>query len=67
LNHASRSVFRKHKLKERRLRSIAAALPNPPARQWGRPKEALGQNRFEDKPAAARSLESVGNRGARLK
>jgi len=64
LNHASRSVFRKHKLKERRLRSIAATLPNPPARQWGRPKEALGQDRFED---AARSFESVGNRGAKLK
>jgi hypothetical protein len=54
VSHAARSVFRKYKLKERRLRSIAASLPPPPERRWHGPiKEALGQERFEDKAAAA--------------
>jgi hypothetical protein len=53
VSHASRASGRKFRRQQRKLASLAATLPNPPQRQWRGPiKEALGQDRFEDKPAA---------------
>jgi hypothetical protein len=55
VSHASRASGRKSRRQQRRLVSLAATLPNPPQPQWHGPvKEALGQDRSEDKPAAAR-------------
>lgn len=58
MNHASRSIWRKDRRALQRLHALTAGLETPPNARLARPlKDALGQDRFEDKAAAARSLE----------